>query len=333
MDLPTKIKGTVLVLLYGISIALITVCLKQVSTLTTPTVVALRATFQYVWALPITAFRHRKGASFLLRERWIIVATIAAAIASGGVLAAWSITARYLSIGDAVVFRVSSTIFIIVIGHFVFQEEVNYKDIGMMAIAVVGAFLLLGMKVVNHTSFFSGPVDDQKPLSFRLAFIGCLSGMAMSLLSAIVALCVRLISEGESTTDAVIVHILMIIVAASWPLAALIGFTMPSYIEIGYLVAIGILSYISKFLIVRAFQLESILFVEVVGTSEVVFGYALDMLIYRYIPCWYQLVGAGMVTGAVVSLAIRRAIASTCEVSPESSPIRRTRANSIIIME
>lgn len=123
--------------------------------------------------------------------------------------------------------------------------------------------------------------------------LGSLFGLANGLCAAIALMGVRLLSKNESTEKILFYYFLLSTILATYPM--LLAWKAISWLDLGYLMAIGVLSTLYQYLLTLTFTHAPATKASMLNYLSVIFGGVAGWLVFNEVPDVWVWVGAALI--------------------------------------
>ncbi len=234
-------------------------------------------------ALTIFAMARARGVSLRVSDRGLQWRRTLAGTAS---MCCGFYALSRLPLGDAVTIGNLTPLLLAVLSPVLLGERSGSSVWGAVVLGLLGVGLLAGVHLAHPAGLW----------------LGVLAGIGGALFSSLAMAYLRRLGKKESP-EGVSLHF------ATWAalltfVASLPGFRIPSPIALLALVGAGLFGGFAQVAMTRAYSLDQAARVSAIGYSGVVFSQAIGVVVLHEVPTGRQLVGAALVVGSGVLLAL-----------------------------
>ncbi len=175
-------------------------------------------------------------------------------------------------------------------------------------LVVLAGSLMLGERIARHVWFaiftgLAGVFVMLRPSVEGFASLAGLAALGSALAYAIVVVMVRILARTETT--AAMVFWYLVLLAAGTLIIALPGWVAIVAADWPWIVGIGLAGWAGQYLITEAFRLAPASVVAPFEYSALVWGVAIDWVVWQALPGVRMLVGSAIVVGAGLYLLYR----------------------------
>ena len=292
--------GVFLGLLSGFANSLVALLVKLINSIGTFEI----AVFRYVIMLGplLVALGMKRTNPF----RWELVKTRGWVLVLRAVVGSASTYCKYfalhkLPLADASVILFSSPVFTSLLARIFLKEKFHW--IQGVAIGVT----LAGCTLVSRPTFIFGASAYNPNLEWDDHMWGCIAALASAVSSASVFVTVRHMKDVDSTIVlfwTAFVGLFISLIAT----ATLDHFVFPTdWLEIIYILGVGILTLVSQEALTRALRLESAGLISLLRTGDIVWSFVWQITLFRIIPHYFSIIGALLVVFCVMFISLREA--------------------------
>jgi len=175
-------------------------------------------------------------------------------------------------------------------------------------LVVLAGSLMLGERIARHVWFaiftgLAGVFVMLRPSVEGFASLAGLAALGSALAYAIVVVMVRILARTETTASMVFWY--LVLLAAGALIIALPGWVAIVAADWPWIVAIGLAGWAGQHLITEAFRLAPASVIAPFEYSALVWGVAIDWVVWQALPGTRMLVGSAIVVGAGLYLLYR----------------------------
>jgi len=298
----SALKGILLAFLSSIFFSLTTVIVKYVKEIDAGQMAIYRFAGMLLFVFPIVSDLRKEnifGPSNL--RHWIILRGLAGA---SSLYLRYS-TLHYLPISNATVIVLSMPVFVCIFGRIFLKEACGFFHVVALGVTLIGIAFTSKLDVILGKNDDS---DPNKAIDRQHEIYGLVSGLGATLVGSSAYIIVRKVKQ---------LHYSVILFNFAW-VALLESFVITYTIHDGIkipqdhvtpwlLMALGILSFYGQMLLTRALQAEEAALVSVTrSASEVFFAFLFQIVIFQQMPTVQSLIGASLVTSAVMLTSVRK---------------------------
>jgi drug/metabolite transporter (DMT)-like permease len=209
----------------------------------------------------------------------------------------YALSSRELAVGDAVTLFATAPLFIALLSPVVLRERTDPALWGVLVFAFVGVVLVAGPHFVQ---------GGGKLLS--LGSVPAISAFLAAVFSATAMMFLRMMRAGHGggppdSPEAIAFHFATLGFVVHAAIASL-DFHSPTLRDSGFLALAGVSGGLAQLAMTRAYALAPAAKLGAVGYAGTVLGFAGAVVFLGERPGWLQLVGATLVVGAGVVLAL-----------------------------
>ncbi len=198
-------------------------------------------------------------------------------------LAAYFLAAHFLPVTDAVVLTFASNLFMTALSQPILGERVGRQRWAAVVIGFIGVIIV----VQPSGGMFGMDATYAKGVFFA---------MASAVISALIWISLRLMSNTENSVSATFYPMLLNTVVAG--LAAPIDWVTPSLSAVPLLLGLGIVAAFAQLITSHAYRLAPTAVVAPFGYMQAVWAFLLGWIIYEQAPTARVLAGGAIVVGA-----------------------------------
>lgn len=214
---------------------------------------------------------------------------------------------KYMDLGASIAVIYTMPIFTGIFGWIILREALRIIDLFFALISFGGVVL------IAQPAFLFGESEDEDNEEENL-LLGTILGLASAVTFALMVVISR-----KQTDMGLHLFVLMFCngVVSCFVNAMVCTFTdawkMPSGVEWGEIIAFGVLDFVAQISLILAIMSEVAFLVSIATTSEVIFSFLWQIIIFRIIPDWQTGVGAFLIISSCVGIALKKPKVSTPE--------------------
>lgn len=214
---------------------------------------------------------------------------------------------KYMELGAAIAIIYTMPIFTGVFGWMILKEALRIIDLFFALISFGGVLL------IAQPAFLFGESGNEEDEEENL-FLGTILGLASAVTFALMVVISR-----KQTDMGLHLFVLMFFngVVTCFVNAIVCTFTdawkMPSGVEWGEIIGFGVIDFAAQIALILAVMSEVAFLVSIATTSEVIFSFLWQIIIFRIIPDWQTGVGAVLIISSCVGLALKQSKVNTPE--------------------
>lgn len=218
-------------------------------------------------------------------KKWLVVRGFTGFLA----LSCFYYGVTHLPLADATLIMYSNPVFTAVLAAIFLGERLTKIDLLGVGLSLVGVVL------IAQPSFIFGGASRLDPFDVGVALAG-------AIFAAISYVIVRKLRESEHAL-VVVFYFPLIATPASIP-TALPDAIVPTWWELGVLLAIGIVTHIAQVAMTKGLHLEEAGRATAVSYLQVVFAFVWGMFFFNEYPTLLSVIGAVLIVGSTVAIAL-----------------------------
>ena len=208
-----------------------------------------------------------------------------------------------LPLADASVIMFSSPVFVAIFSRLFLKEPFRWSH----AVAIV--VTLAGCILVSRPPAIFGTMVAEPSVDWNGRMWGYVAAMASAIFTASVFVTVRYMKTLDSNFVLFYMSVIGLIISAIVTAAMKQFAQMTNAKEIGALVGVGVLSWLSNECMVRALRRETANLIALLRTGDIVWAFIWQITIFKVMPHYFSIVGAVLVVLCVSCLSVKEAIA------------------------
>jgi drug/metabolite transporter (DMT)-like permease len=203
----------------------------------------------------------------------------------------------------------SMPVFVCILGRVFLKEACGVFHVIALTVTLVGIAFTSNLNVILGSS------DEQaqaQGIDRQNELYGLLCGMGAALTGSSTYVIVRKVRHLPHST--ILFNFSWVALGESLLLAYTVhdGLSLPTDPVVPWLlVLLGVFSFYGQMLLTRALQVEEAALVSVTRcASEVFFAFVFQVTFFRQMPTWFSVIGAALVTSAVMLTSVRKWVAT-----------------------